>query len=310
VEGATRPSGALAPEPLPAGVIGVEHIEVQRVAAITADSAVPRIFAKSASAHALWFLTPAHLHVFEYTWSPDSNNLAYTAAPPPGEDNWWTAKLYTQGRPPAPWEPTNQICRVKAGTMLSDCYEPHVVFDPNTTTGPLRGLQIALPRFSPDGSKIAFIGGLMSDQGVTGGDIYTIPSSGGEATNVTPDRAATPQWFKWIDDNTLGIAEIKAAQSHLFVYDLGTEQESPDYNLTIPGTVSAGGEMMRVSTSSDDSTIAFIKSSFSEPPEVWAGPLNDLRQITHLNDALMAAWGKSEPVSWTNEGLHIAGWLL
>src|SRR6185437_12966163 len=46
VEGATRPSGALAPEPLPSGVIGVEHIEIQRVAAITADSAVPRIFAK------------------------------------------------------------------------------------------------------------------------------------------------------------------------------------------------------------------------------------------------------------------------
>jgi dipeptidyl aminopeptidase/acylaminoacyl peptidase len=149
----------------------------------------------------------------------------------------------------------------------------------------------------------------MSDQGVTGGDIYIIPSSGGEAKDVTPDRAATPQWFKWIDDNTLGIAEIKAAQSHLFVYDLGAEQESPDYNLTIPGTVSAGGEMMRISTSNSNN-IAFIKSSFSEPPEVWAGPLDNLRQISHFNDTLKPAWGKAEPVSWTNEGFHIDGWLL
>jgi dipeptidyl aminopeptidase/acylaminoacyl peptidase len=68
--------------------------------------------------------------------------------------------------------------------------------------------------------------------------------------------------------------------------------------------------MMRVSTSSDDSTIAFIKSSFSEPPEVWAGTLDNLRQITHLNDALKPAWGKAEPVSWTNEGFRIDGWLL
>ena len=45
--------------------------------------------------------------------------------------------------------------------------------------GPLHGLQIAVPRWSPDGKQIAFIGGLMSDQGATGGDIYLIPASGG-----------------------------------------------------------------------------------------------------------------------------------
>ena len=34
------------------------------------------------------------------------------------------------------------------------------------------------PRWSPDGKQIAFIGGLMSDQGATGGDIYVVPSAG------------------------------------------------------------------------------------------------------------------------------------
>src|SRR6185503_10342890 len=204
-----------------AGVIGVEHIEVQRVAAV------------DASTGNLTWVTPANLHVFEYSWSADSKNLTFTAAPPPGEDNWWTAKLYTKR--------VGRLYQAASSARPEEALvheAPHVVFDPNSTTGPLHGLQIALPRFSPDGSKIAFIGGLMSDQGVTGGDIYTIPASGGDAKDVTPDRAATPQWFKWIDEDTLGIAEIKAAQSHLFGYRLATEKESSEYNLTIPGTVS------------------------------------------------------------------------
>src|SRR6185312_15887559 len=82
------------------------------------------------------------------------NRLAYIGAPPPGRDNWWIAKLYTQ----AP-----------GGT-------PQVTLDPSSVDGALRGLQIAVPRWSPDGSRIAFIGGLMSDQGVTGGDVYLIPA--------------------------------------------------------------------------------------------------------------------------------------
>jgi dipeptidyl aminopeptidase/acylaminoacyl peptidase len=277
VEGATRPSGALAPMKPPSGVIGVENIEDQRIAAVDATSGQ------------LADITPANLYVYEYGWSPDSNHLAYTAAPPPGEDNWWTAKLYTQD--------------------ADFNAKPKVVFDPNSTSGPLHGLQIALPRWSPDGSKIAFIAGLMSDQGVTGGDIYLIPSTGGTPKDLTPDRPATPQWFKWSNEQSLGVAEIKGAESHLFVYNIDTQKESPGYNLTLPDSVGAGGLMMRISTSNSNN-IAFIKSSFNDPPEVWAGPLDNLRQITHFNDSLKPSWGKSEPIHWTNEGFQLDGWLL
>jgi dipeptidyl aminopeptidase/acylaminoacyl peptidase len=87
VEGATRPSGALAAMKPPSGVIGVEGLEIQRVAAV--DPANGQIKE----------LTPDNLHVYEFDWSPDSQNLAYIAAPPPGENNWWVAKLYTQPKP-------------------------------------------------------------------------------------------------------------------------------------------------------------------------------------------------------------------
>ncbi len=84
VEGATRPSGALAAEKPQTGVIGVEGFEVQRVAAVDVASGE------------LTQITPANLHVFEFDWSPDAKKLAFVAAPPPGENNWWVAKLYTE----------------------------------------------------------------------------------------------------------------------------------------------------------------------------------------------------------------------
>jgi len=275
VEGATRPSGALAAEKPPSGVIGVEGLEVQRVATVDAASGQ------------LTQVTPAKLHVFEFDWSPDSAKLAYVAAPPPGENNWWVAKLYTQ---PMGGEPT-------------------VILDPPTVSGPLHGLQIAVPRWSQDGRQIALIGGLMSDQGSTGGDIYVMPATGGEPKDVTPDRAASPSWFVWLDDHTMGISEIRAGASHLFVYDITNHQESTDYNLTLPGGVSGGGLMMSVATSSTNN-IALVRSSFENPPEVWAGELMDLKQITHINDAVKPVWGKAESVEWENEGFHVQGWLL
>jgi len=287
VEGATRPSGALAAMKPPSGVIGVEGIEVQRVAAVDATTGT------------LSQITPANLHVYEFDWSPDSSKLAYIAAPPPGEDNWWTAKLYTQPVMPG----SNPVAGGRAA------FDPGIVFDPNTTSGPLHGLQIAVPRWSPDASRIAFIGGLMSDQGATGGDIYVIPSTGGDAKDVTPDRDASPSWFEWLDEQQLGLSEIKDGASHLFVYNIDTQQESPNYNLTLPDDVGAGDLLMRISVSNSNN-IAFIRSSFERPPEVWAGPIDHLTQITHLNDALKPSWGKAESVTWTNEGFHVQGWLL
>ena len=124
----------------------------------------------------------------------------------------------------------------------------------------------------------------MSDQGSTGGDIYVLPSSGGDPKDITPNRKASPSWFEWLDEHQLGIAEFKSGSSHLFVYDIDTQQESADHNLTLPDSVGAGGLEMRISTSKTNN-IAFIRSSFSQPPEVWAGSLMDLKQITHYNDA-------------------------
>src|SRR5271156_2011332 len=165
IEGATRPAGALAPMKPPAGVIGVEGLEIQRVAVVEAASGEFRQ------------VSPAGLHVYEYDWAPDSRQLAFVAAPPPVENNWWVAQLYTQA--------------------LNDG-QARSILDPEHTPGPLHGLQIAVPRWSPDGTQIAFIGGLMSDQGATGGDIYLISARGGELKNISPNSDKTAAWIHWL----------------------------------------------------------------------------------------------------------------
>ncbi|MGB7136110.1 MAG: S9 family peptidase [Acidobacteriaceae bacterium] len=275
VEGSMRRPSPVAPEPLPAGVIGVEDVKVQRVGDVDVSSG------------ALSEVTPAQLYVYEYDWSPDSTKLAYVAAHPPGENNWWVAKLYTQ----APGG------------------EPTAVLDPQTVSGSMHGLQMAVPRWSPDGTKIAFIGGLMSDQGSTGGDIYVIPAAGGEPVDVTTDWHESAAWFLWEGNDQMGIAAIRGGSSHLFGYDLESHQPSTQYDLTLPDSVGAGGLEMRVATSKNNE-VAFIRSSFSEPPEVWAGDLMDMKQITHLNDALKPMWGQAKSIQWTNDGFQVQGWLL
>ena len=300
VENATRSAGALAAMKPWSGVIGEDGVEIQRVYAIDVASGLGN-----------WISSNPKLHVYEFDWASNSNRITYIAADAPGENNWWVAKLYTQsiGFIAACGASASGITACKeAGAPMG---APVTILDPATVSGPLHGLQIAVPRFSPDGSQIAFIGGIMSDQGSTGGDVYIISSKGsGEPKDITPNRPSTPVWLTWITPGLIGIAENDNGKSHLFAYDIENHEVAPEHSLTLPDTIRAGGLAMRVATSADSHTFAFIRSSFQSPPEVWAGPLLAMKQITHLNDGIKPVWGKSESIEWENEGFHVQGWLL
>jgi dipeptidyl aminopeptidase/acylaminoacyl peptidase len=276
VENATRSAGALAAMKPWAGVIGEDGVEIQRVGVVDVASGS---FSQ---------VTPATLHVYEFGWSPDSKRLVFVAANPPGENNWWVAQLYTEDI---------------AGE------QPRSILDTTKVSGSLHGLQIAVPRWSPDGNRIAFIGGIMSDQGSTGGDIYVIPATGGDPKNVTPGRAGSVAFIGWVGPQVIGITEHVGGSSHITALDLNTGKDLPQVNTTFPETVGAGGLAMSVSISNEH-TLTLIRSSFEKVPEVWAGPLDAMKQITHLNDGMKPAWGKTENIEWTNGGFKVQGWLL
>jgi dipeptidyl aminopeptidase/acylaminoacyl peptidase len=294
VEGATRPAGALAAMKPPSGVIGEDGVEIQRVAEVPVNATAPAAPTQ---------VTPANLHVYEFDWAPDSKGLAYVAADPPGENNWWVAKLYTQ---------------THGG-------EAKAILAPAEVSGPLHGLQIAVPRWSPDGKAIAFIGGLMSDQGSTGGDVWIVPAGGGDPRDLTPLRPTSPAWIEWGDDEHLFVGELAGGNTQLVRFRLQGDRTSESVVtsfdapiFSIPGTVSDGRLELSLSFAADHSIFVFRASTFDHPMEIYAAKsgtvmssgLEGVMQLSHLNDGVEPAWGKSESLSWNSESSHVQGWLL
>ena len=136
------------------GVVA-SQIHLQRLALVNPATGAPRV------------ISPDGMHVYECDWSPDGKELAYLAAPGPGDDNWYVAELYA---------------------VDAQSRAVRHILKPS--------MQVANVRWSPDGKTIAFIGGLMSDEGSTGGDIYALPAAGGAVQDLTPQRKSSPNWFR------------------------------------------------------------------------------------------------------------------
>jgi dipeptidyl aminopeptidase/acylaminoacyl peptidase len=225
-------------------------------------------------------VTPADVYVYEYDWAPDGQGWAATAAHGSGDANWWIARLY--------------MVNPQNGEMR-EIYKPK--------------LQIADPQISPDGKNVAFIEGLMSDEGSTGGDIYLISNAGGASRNLTPNIKASPNALIWTASDRITFAENIDGNSG---FGSVTVQGGAIQQLW-SGEESASPESHAwASRSASDNQLitAIVRQSPSAPPEVWAGPIGDWKQLTDLNASVRAIWGKMRNVHWTNGTTQVQGWLL
>jgi len=227
-------------------------------------------------------LTPTDLYVYEYDWTPDGKAWVGTAARGSGDGNWYIARL----------------CRFDAQTgEMREIYKPK--------------LQIAYPRVSPDGENVAFIEGLMSDEGSTGGDIHIIPIAGGAARDITPHIKSSPSALAWTAPHRITFAQIVDGDTGFGI--VNAEGAGAPQTLWTGEEFAhpAGEAWAAVSTSTNENPIvAIVRQSPAAPPEVWAGPAGNWKQLTSLNDGLKPAWGEMKKVHWMNGSMRIQGWLM
>src|SRR5947207_4013438 len=224
-------------------------------------------------------VSPANLHIYDYDWSPDDKKFVATAAPGPGDNNWWIAQIYAI-----------DIAKGEATSI----YKP--------------SLQVAVPRWSPDGKSMAFIEGLMSDEGFHGGDLFTITADGRDVVNRTSSRKASVNSFFWQTPDRILLVEYVGGGSAMSALSLNNNSAQTIWKG--PEGIHAFGNFPDFSLSSDGKLAATELSSYNSPPEVFAGPLGEWRQLTNNNAGLQANWGKAESIEWTNEGSSIQGWLV
>ena len=225
-------------------------------------------------------ITPNDYYIYEYDWAPNGRQLVVSQARGSGNNNWWVAKL--------------SGVDAATGAMRQLAAPPH---------------QIANPRWSPDGSTIAYIGGLMSDQGVTGGDLYVLPATGGTPRNLTPRMKSSIASLSWSGPTTAVVAGYAQGSTQISRVDMRTGVEAVqftgDQHVSVGPIYTAG-----VSASANGEVLASVRESFSSPPEVWITTAGTSRQLTHANNGVPPTVGRGVSVKWKSESFNVQGFLV
>jgi len=222
---------------------------------------------------AVQLVTPSDAYVYEYGWSPDGRQIALTYAKGNGDNNWWIARL----------------ARVDVGTgAMSDLLTP--------------SYQIDDPQWSPDGKQIALIGGIMSDFGSTGGDVYLVDARTGASRDAIAGAPVSVQSLRWNDASSLDVIAHVSGSMHLMRLDAATG--------ALTALTDEPESLWSWSSARAGATVALVRSSFTRAPEIWAGAPTSLQQITHVNAAARTFYGKAISLQWKSDQYTVQGWLV
>lgn len=225
-------------------------------------------------------ISPADLYVYEFDWSPDGATLVGTAAHGSGDNNWYVAELYT-------------IDTTSGNT--------HSIFKTD--------MQIAAPRWSPNGRFIAFIGGLSSDESIASGDAYVIAAAGGNARPLTSDRKGSAFWLTWRSAGEILLAEAVNGGSALTSVNTKTGTVKEIYQDAV--TLRAEANPARsISLAANHKSGAVIRESFNEPPAIWSGPIGGWHKRVSPPSSYSPSWGTAVNVSWQSGEYAVQGWLV
>lgn len=243
------------------------------------------------------FVSPADLFVYEYDWRPDGSGFVATAAPGDGDANWWIAKLHA------------------LGTDGND----RILYSPPASQ------QLADPVVSPDGRSVAFIGGLMSDFGSTGGDAFRLSLAGGAPVDLTPGMKASVTDLSFACGAPGGGEQRSGPRSGqslaaTVLRDDRVALVALDRPSAAPATlfqgdaqsVSLGGWNAGIACGGDQAVTSlqdFTHAPFLASATRSAGRLGAFRALTPQRDAARPPI-VARSLHWKSDSFDVQGWLL
>ncbi len=209
----------------------------------------------------------------DFTFTPDSNHLVFTAVPASGES----------------WSTNHDLCRVRITNKSTDW---------KSLTSANKGADNN-PRFSPDGKKLAWRSQKTAGYEADKWDIHVVDVNpdgtfAGKPVNVTVHRDLSCSEFAWQTTDRLAMAAHVEARS--FIYYVPTKangditQEPLDY-----------GSASSLSYSRDGTASAFAFIHMAAPTDVYAmqtanGKTTEAK-VSHFNEPLLASLDLPRPES-------------
>jgi dipeptidyl aminopeptidase/acylaminoacyl peptidase len=214
--------------------------------------------------------------VTDFTWSPDSARIAFSATVNPDLIQLFTADVYTLN--------------------LSDGAVKKIVSQPGPDTS---------PHWSPDGKQIVFRSAMGKPSFHANARLAVVPADGGTPRSITDDFDESPFVIDWKPDGVYFWGFQKTA-SHLFRVDPAGGKIT---RVSGPDDLMAGG----FSLSRDGRRLAYTAASPTALTEVFASDTQPFapRKLTDTTkQAERFTLGRSEVISWkSKDGTVIEGVL-
>lgn len=224
--------------------------------------------------------------VWEFAVSPDSSSIIALASDEPYEWSWHVAKL-----------------------VLIDMHNKtsKTVLDP-------RPRQVGSLKWSENGRSVYFISSIISDRGLTGGDLYSFsPFSGNRPLNLTNSELGTVHYFDCTDDGSVLALSVNMARARLSLLSPSTGGKTVtlgSYDFWIDPVFQPVFSLSR-----SRNAIAVVREDPGSQQEIWIGQISagsiSWSQHTHLNhEQAEKLKGECRLVEWKSfDGTMVQGFL-
>jgi dipeptidyl aminopeptidase/acylaminoacyl peptidase len=232
-------------------------------------------------------VTPPGFTVWNYAWSPDSQQIAVYYSKGPYESDWYHGQI---GIVAATGGAIRQLSKLER--------------------------QAGALSWSRDGQRIYYVLGALSDRPLVGGDIHVQPVSGGEPRNLTPGIPSSPSWLEELPDGKrLLFVSWSGLSNQLSLLDTASGERTvltDDFYL-------GDRAWPRISATSDLRTFVTTHSQEDHGDDLWIGTLYrhdadqekvDWRRLTRLNPIALETFtlAKSSPIRFPGaDGWEIDG---